>query len=496
MHRILLLVLCCLWFSASSAVAVSIAVFPVEDLGSGRSDVNLSITRVLADYLRQNGNEVIAGDAVITFMANNRIRKVGQLEAFNALRVREELRAGFVLIGTVSQRKERPDPTLALTLSLIRTTDARTVWSYAGSVTTSQQRKALGIGEPLSTDELQYLLLDEMFEYWPWQRINEVQDVGAVNLETVKFNRHYVRPGDEISCRVSIRDSWPVKLFPKVFFNVADQIYPATVSDDGKTFEASWVAGEENGSYPVSLLLEWAQYERTETVLLDSYVVDGTPPLLEVELRGGEIYQGMPVFNRNVVIVPSLLVPKPLSRWRLSINYLLGDGDKHYVGDMKGAGNMPSSFVWEGHGYYGDGTYEFIVEAWDNAGNTAEASKLAEYNKALPKVDLALSKKQDELVMDVEYASKVPLRYWRLEMWTKEGRLLTEAEGNELPVKVGFKPPDAALNQEITGFVFLQDAFGKQSRVKVEDLLPELNKAREKKEEKPTGISEKWVDEF
>jgi hypothetical protein len=98
--------------------------------------------------------------------------------------------------------------------------------------------------------------------------------------------------------------------------------------------------------------------------------------------------------------------------------------------------------------------------------------------------------------MDVQYASKVPLRYWRLEMWTNEGRLLTEAEGSELPVKVGFKTPDASLNQEITGFVFLQDAFGKQSRVKVEELLPELKKTLRKKEEKPTGISENWVDEF
>ena len=468
----------------------------MEDLGSGRSDVNLSITRVLAEYLQQNGNEVIAGDTVITFMANNRIRKVGQLEAFNALRVREELRAGFVLIGTVSQRKERPDPTLALTLSLIRTNDARTVWSYAGSVTTSEQRKALGIGEPLSTNELQYLLLDEMFKHWPWQIINEVQELRTVNLETVKLKPDYVRPGDEVSCRVSIRDSWPVNLFPKVFFSVADQIYPATVADDGKTFEANWVAGEKNGSYQVSLLLEWSQYERTEAVLLGSYVIDGTPPFLEVELRGGKMYQDMPVFNRNVVIVPSMVVPKPLSRWRLSINYLLSDGDKHYVGDMRGKGHLPSSMVWEGHGYYGDGTYEFIVEAWDKAGNTAEARKLAEYNKALPKVDLALSKQQDQMIMDVEYASKVPLRYWRLEMWTKEGRLLTEAEGSELPVKVEFKPPDAALNQEITGFVFLQDAFGKQSRVKVEDLLPELTKPRQKKEEKPTGISENWVDEF
>lgn len=486
----------CLFVSVSSAVAeVPIAVFPLEDLASGRSDVNLPITGVLAEYLRQNGNEVIAGKAVITFMANHRIRKVGMLEAFNVLQVLEELRAGFVLTGTVHQRKERPDPTLALTLSLIRTSDARTIWSYAGSVTTAERRKALGIGEPISTDELQYLLLDEMFASWPWQRINEVQEVGAVHLDTVHLQPRYARPGSEISCRVSVSDRWPDKLFPKAFFKVDDQIYPATVADDGKSFAANWVAGEENDSYPVSLLLEWSDYERTETVLLGSYIIDGTPPLLEVELRGGQLYEGVPVFNRNVVIVPKMLVPKPLARWRLSINHLVDEYDKQYIGEMKGKGNMPANFVWEGLGYSGDGLYEFVIEVWDKAGNMALASETAQYSKALPKVELALAKKQDQMIVDVQYAGKVPLRYWRLEMWTNEGRLLTEAEGSELPVKVGFNPPDAT-NQEITGFVFLQDAFGKHSRVKVEELLPELKKARQKKEAEPTGISENWVDEF
>jgi len=479
----------------STAAAVPIAVFPLEDLATGRSDVNLPITRVLSDYLRQNGNEIIAENAVITFMANHRIRKVGQLEAFNALRVLEELRAGFVLTGTIHQRKERPDPTLALTLSLIRASDARTVWSYAGSVTTAERRKALGIGEPISTDELQYLLLDEMFASWPWQRISEVQEVGAVNLDTVRLQPKYARPGDEMSCRVSVHESWADNLFPKAFFKADDQIYPATVADDGKSFTVNWVAGEENGNYPVSLLLEWSQSARTEPVLLGSYIIDGTPPLLEVELRGGKMYQGMPVFNRNVVVIPSMVVPKLLSSWRLSINYLVSISDKQYIGEVKGKGNLPPSFVWQGHGYFGDGIYEFIIEAWDKAGNMAVASATAEYSKALPKVDLALSNKQDQMIMDVQYASKVPLRYWRLEMWTKEGRLITEAEGSELPVKVRFKTPDMT-NQEITGFVFLQDAFGKHSRVKVEDLLPELKKKRQKKEEEPTGISEKWVDEF
>lgn len=496
MLRILSLVLCYLCISTAAAANVPIAVFPLQDLGAGSNDVNLPLSRILADYLARNGNEIIGVDTVITFMANNRIRTAGELESFNAVRVREELRAGFVLLGTVIQRKERPDPTFALTLSLVRTNDARTIWSYAGSVTTADKRNALGINEPLSTEELQYLLLDEMFEGWPWQRINEVQALEVVNIDSIKLEPYQVRPGGEIRCRVRIRDNWTVSGGPRIFFKVGEQIYPATVSEDRKTFEGSWVAGDESARYAVHLLLEWPQYKRTETVLLGSYIIDGTPPFLELELLGGEIYEGRTVFDRQVVIVPKLIIPKPLAQWRLSINYLLPEGDLAFIGDMRGKGNLPKNLVWKGNRNYGDGTYEIIIEAWDRAGNSAMTRKLAEFSKALPEVTLALDKEEDEMVMDMKYAGKVPLRYWRLEMWSKEGRLLTKAEGSELPVKVGFTPPESLQNQDMTGFVFMQDTLGKKSRVKVEELLPELKKAPEKKEEKPTGISESWVDEF
>jgi len=496
--RFLLLFLCCLgfWAAPATGAGVPIVIFPLQDLGDGRNDVNLPLSRLLAEYLESNGNEIIGVDTAIAFMAQNRIRKVGQVLSLNALQIRNELRAGFVLLGTVTQRKERTEPTMAITLSLVRTTDARTIWSYSGGVTTSDERKALGIGEPLSTDELQYLLLDEMFENWPWQRINEVQAVEVVNIDTFKLVPRYVGPGGEILCRVTIADNWLTKLEPRVFFKVDDQIYPATISNDGKTFEGAWVAGEENGRDTVFLLLEWEKYGQTETVLLGSYVVDGTKPLIELALRGGKIYEDRPVFDNRVLIVPKMIVPKVLDRWHLEINYLLPGTDKALVGKMDGKGNFPESFEWKGRGNYGDGTYEYIVEVWDKAGNSAIARELAEFSTALPKVDLALAKKKDQMIVDVEYAGKVPLRYWRLEMWTNEGRLITEAEGSELPVQVGFKSLEAGSEQEITGFVFLQDAMGKHSRVKVEELLPELNKARKKEEEKPTGVSENWVDEF
>jgi hypothetical protein len=478
------------------AAGVPIAIFPLQDFSAGQNDVDLNMAKVLSEALKQSGNEIIDVDTVIAFMANNRIRTVGQLEMFDAFRVRDQLGAGLVLLGTVTQRKKRPDPTLALTLSLVRTSDARTIWSYAGSVTTGSERKMLGIGELSSTEEMQPFLLEEMLGKWPWQRINEVQTVGAVNLDTITIAPSTAQPGRDIRCRVNVRDTWPANWAPHIFFKVDDQIYPATVSNDGKTIEGTWVAGKEDDRYTVYLVLEWALYRRSEVLRLGDYVVDGAPPLVEVQLKGGTTYEGRQVFNRDVVIVPSLIVPKPLERWRLSVNYKTDMGDDHHVGDMTGYGKLPETYVWTGRGYYGDGIYEFVVEAWDVAGNSGKGSSKAEYHRALPQAGLTLAEKDDGMVVDVDYVGKVPLRYWKIEMWTNEGRLIAESEGKKLPVQVEFAKHEALKEQAITGFVFLEDMLGKTSRVKIEDLLPELNKAKKPKEKKSTSVSESWVDDF
>jgi hypothetical protein len=126
----------------------------------------------------------------------------------------------------------------------------------------------------------------------------------------------------------------------------------------------------------------------------------------------------------------------------------------------------------------------------------ASTSVMAECSSSLPEVDLALADVEDKMILDMEYDGKIPLRYWRLEMWTREGRLLAKAEGSEMPVKVEFDDPGDRLNQEIFGFVFVQDTLGKQRRVDVQERLPELKRTHKKKEVKPKGTSEKWVNDF
>jgi len=497
-YRILLLAGCFVCLPVMASAVAPVAVFPLQELREGRNDANLPFTRILADGLADNGNKIISLETVIKFMANNRIRTLGNLETFRISQVRNELGAAFVLFGTVCQQREKPEPSLGLTLKLVRTSDFRTIWSYVGSASTGEERRVLAIGEPQSVAELQPLLLDEISEQWPWQRINEVQQVGSLNIDSVVLEPRQVRPGDEVTCRVRLRENWSAGQTVRVFFKADDQLYPAILTADGN-FEGTWVAGEKNGRYPVHLLLEWPLYGRTESALLGSYLIDGIPPLLELDLAGAALLDGMPVFYRKLAIIPRLLVRKPMSRWRLAFYY---DGG-NLAGAMDGSGNLPKKFVWSGAGFGGtleDGVYLVEVEAWDKAGNSAKASRKVEINRSMPQVELAVEKSDEGMTVDLEHEGKVPLSFWRMEMWTKEGKLLTHAEGDELPIKIGIKLPDAEQDQEVQGFIFTEDILGRQVRRKVENLLPKLEPGAEEKakdaEEKAKGISESWVDEF
>jgi hypothetical protein len=495
----LVLALGCVWLTSTPALAAMapVAVFPLQELADGRNDANLPFSKVLAERLADNGNNIIGMDTVIAFMANNRIRSVGHLDSLNISRVRRDLGAVFILLGTISQRKEKPEPSFGLTLSLVRTSDVRTVWTYAGGVSRGEERKVLGIGEPQSATALQPLLLDEIVAQWPWETVNEEQQVGAVNIDSVVLAPKYVRPGDEVYGRVRLRDTWPAGQVPRVYFKADEQLYPATVSNDGSTYEGLWLAGGTNGSFPVNLLLEWPNYGRTETTLLGNYIIDGTAPLFELELQGTVLLGDMPAFQDRLVIKPRMLIRKPLDHWRLAFYTESGN----LVGDMDGTGNLPEGFTWFARDNFGsidNGDYEIVVTAWDRAGNLAEVSKWVRLIRNLPQVKLAVDRKADGMVVDLEHEGTVPLEFWRMEMWTKEGKILTSAEGNELPVKVDIKLETSEQDQEIRGVLVVKDILGNKINRKIEDLLSKKEKQAEAKaeEKKPTGVSESWVDEF
>jgi hypothetical protein len=309
----------------------------------------------------------------------------------------------------------------------------------------------------------------------------------------------HIRPGGEVHARVRLREQWPVGRGPRVFFQADDQIHAATVTDDGRGYEATWVAGERDGRFPVSLLLQWPLYGRSETALLGAYLVDGTPPLFELELRGVHEHGEIPVFRREVIIMPKMLVRKPVTRWRLS--FRLKDEVGDLVGVDEGFGNLPEHFIWQGRGNMNlpivNGIYEITLEAWDQAGNNSSASRLVALNRGAPKVELAVARNGKEMLVDLEHDGKVPLAFWRMEMWTREGRIIKTAEGEELPAQLGIEL-SAADEEEIDGLLMVQDVLGNRISRKMDDIFLAARKREQEKaeEENPASISESWVDEF
>ena len=484
-----------LWvWSVVPASAASIAVFPLQELAQERNEVNLPLTRLLTEQLVADGNELIALNKVMAFMAHNRIRTLGHLESYYISRVRSDLGAAFILLGTVSQRREKPEPTLGLTLNLLRTSDGQTVWTYVDSLSRSDERRLLGINEPQTGAELSPLLLRALSERWPWHIINEAQQVGSINLDLAQLEPRNVRPGENVYSKVRLRAVWPAGQGPQVFFRADNQLYPATLAADGRTWEGRWVAGSEDGNYPVMLLLEWPLYGRTESTLLGSYVVDGKPPLFEIELRGAQELDGRAIFSREIIILPRLLVRKPLSHWRLS--FYSEDGTE--IGAMQEEGQLPERLIWAGRSNFGveeDGFFRFDLEVWDLAGNTAKVEQSLEMNRSRPNVVMAIDTSSTGTFVNLTQEGKVPLEYWRMEMWTREGKILARQEGYELPVDIDLAMEGATLSDDIQGFVFSQDVLGNRVRRTIGELLPNLGKVvEEKAEEVPDSV--KWVEEF
>jgi TolB-like protein len=499
LREVTLLALCVL-APATAAIgatdAAPVAVFPLQDISQGRNGLNIPFTRYLTERLAASGTETSSFETVLAFMSNNRIRIAGQLETYHLTRIREELGVAFVLLGTVLQNKDRPTPSLGVSLNLVRTSDARTIWSYVGAVSGAEHRKLLGIGEAKSAKELEPILGDDILTLWPGDVLIPEQQ-RSVSIDSFILYPRVVPPGAEVHCSVHIRNLWLANRAPRVFMKADDQIYAATLYPGSNTYEATWIAGDVDGRYPVTMVLEWPHYGRTETAQLGYYLVDGVPPLIAVDLKGEVMAGDPPIFRDEVIVMPRKVIRKPIVRWYISIR----DTDDLIVADQKGTGELPEVLIWRGRNVFLErmeaaGIYKVHLDVWDEAGNTASAANRFELNRKSPVVEVTAEKKGRDVKVELTHGSKVPLAFWRLEMWSKEGKLLKTAEGEDLPVELGVELPTAEEDQDLEGTLLVQDVLGNKALKKFNNLLlpPEPEKSVEIIEEKTA--TKAWVEEF
>ena len=502
---------------APKAQALTVAVFPVEDLSQGFNSPNIHLTRYLAGELAAKGLDLVDENDIISFMARERIRWLGYLDTENVLKTRKNLGAELILFGTITQQQVRTSPTFGLTLHLIRTRDAKTIWSSTAGQSLADMQKLLGLNEPQTLEDLLVILVSNVLADWP-------DDLGTVigqplifdsesgempptlQIKAINLKPRFVKPGEQVKCAIQLMENKNSGSGPQIFIKVGSRIHLAQQSQEGLFYEAAWTGSEiekgifrevghealklaaqdlntkyfegvwpgpiEDDIYPVSLILRWPRGEHQEA-FVGTYTVDSTPPDIKMIVKGRKIYDGLPTFRDHIYIMPNIEIGEPTSHWRISV---INKNGNRVMGD-EGKGRLPNKLLWKGQNSYGfkveEGVYKLVLEVWDRAGNEMKTHQEVAYKPTPPDIELEVVKVDQSLQLNLDLANKdIPLIFWRMELWDDNGEFLLIEDGKELPVnyEVAIPPGGPTADNKIKGFVAMRDFLGNQIRFDIKDL--------------------------
>ena len=502
-------VLILLLFFSSQAMAMRVAVFPVDDLSSPQNSINEVMTNFLRHELSLRGLTVIQRDEVEGFMSSRRIRQLGMLQTQEILAARSDLQADLVMLGSLCQRSEE-SALLGMTIALIRTSDARTLWTSSKGVSLLDHQKLLGINAPASMADLQPILAGELFADWPRDleghagmaaaavQAAAVQEEAAIEVDSVIFTPKYVQPGQDVKCTIRFRVKKDRERV-KVFIREGSRMHIAT-SEDGLYYQVSWVgsedkvgkpitvamndpdariinglwnSGSQDAEYPVSLILEWPSGKRDEA-FLGSYVVDSLAPTVNFKIAGKTI-NGVPSFRTELPISLVFKQSEPISHWEFTVSSTAGE----VLLQEKGSEQPPGQFVWRGQNNKNmradTGLYAITLKAWDRAQNLGIATEKVQLLAATPGLNLSLASERERILARLSTLDGVRVSYWRLELWSADSTLLQTYEGESLPVQILLPQFPASVEQDtIDGVLQVRDAFGVQSTKKVPHLLSQV----------------------
>lgn len=440
---ILLPLACFLCVDVRPAGALTVAVFPIEDLSQGQNGVNAELTDYLAWDMNRRGFDVIGDDTVVSFMARNRVRWLGFLDTRHIIMAKEEMGADLVLFGTMSLREDGLSPSFGITLYLVRTTDTRTLWTASGGLAQQDVVNLLGIGESKGREGLLPKLAQSVLAKWPEELEYTSKPQHALEIEDIELSPAHVRRGDKVTCNVRLRTTWPEEDAPRIFFKAAGRVYMARKEAPGDVYSSDWDVAENDGRYPVTMVINWPSGHK-KVSFLGAYSVDSTPPKLVLDLKGVQL-EGTVAFRDQIIIIPRMLRREPVARWKLTVEDENGEEQMSYTG----YGEMPGRFVWNGKGKDGwpaaEGIYNVSLQVWDRADNMAVASQPVAVARTPPAMVLEAKNRGREMIIDLSHDGKVPIAFWRMEMRNSNGEMIKVAEGSQLPVRMDINVPSKVI---------------------------------------------------
>lgn len=490
MSRIFLLCLFLLMLSGSFSDAFDkkIAVFPLEDLSVSSNAINLPVTARIIDELSHNGFEVCPFDKIISFMVRDKIRWVGYLDTYHILQAGKELGVDFIILGTITQSKNDPYPSFGIALNFIRTSDAKNIYSEVYSAATYELHRVLGISEPKSREDLLRLIMNRITSVCSSERDVGKSDGTLFELSHVSLEPRYAKVGEKVTCTVRIR-SVKDEPAPSLLLRVgSDMVLPMNrLKED--TYEASWVIGEKEGVYSVTLVIQRPSGEPRE-FFVGSYHIDLAAPQFVLDINSGVKVNDVPAFKDEILIKPHFIKGKPVTRWSFSIS---DESEKQIFYEEK-MDALPSDFVWKGVNNSGapvpDGVYKVMVKIWDKTQNEAVARNKVALIRTPPYLLIDIKKKDNGIMLNLTKKGVAPLAFWRMEIRDKVNGLIKTEEGDELPAEVMLSP------EEVGGFVLTaKDVLGNLFRQEIKEFGPWLKgygKIKEMTDNRPAG----WVEDF
>jgi hypothetical protein len=452
----------------------------------------------------------------------------------------------MILLGTVTQQRDKGSPTFGLSLQLLRTSDAKSIWSASGGLSLAEIQNLLRLNEPATLDELWPILVKNVMTEWPSDLNEKMVQALIFDLESgelpptlqikgINLSPRYVRPGEMVKCSVQLDMGDDFIENPQVFLKVGSRIHLAQQSTEGLFYEASWTGSEiekgifrevghealklaatelspqlfegvwpsleEDDSYPVTLILNWPNGER-QIAYVGNYSVDSSPPETDMFIAGKRMGD-LVTFSDEVLIVPKMKVREPTSHWKIHVE----DNFGRIVISDEGDGNLPKNFFWRGTRYSGrpaeDGIYRMVLKVWDRAGNDYETAQDVRYKSDPPDLLVSVEKLDKSLRFSIDREDKeIPLAFWYVETWNEDGDLLKASDGNDLPYVYDIPIPDDREVGKIEGIVAMKDILGNQTRLVISDLYLLALQQEEDENQEATEATElekdswSWVPNF
>ena len=514
-----------------SAAGNRIAVLPIEDLTEGPNGINYEITDQLMSHLHQRDLAVISENSVISFLARNRIRWLGFLTTDQILKAKKELDADLILFGTSYQRyAAKTPPAYGITLTLVRTEDARTIWSESRGLSREDVQKILGIDEPETLADLLPMVVNDILNDFPLQVETTDDYTTKISIRSAILSPKYVRPNENVQCKIVLSNFSLGAGKPKVYIKEGNRIHVAREAPENPYYQVSWTRGplekgiaggfadknvrlamapstsmyetiltsQSDGWYPVTLIVDYPSGKKIVT-FVGKYYVDSKAPEVRLNAKGTRI-EDIVSFNDKVTLVPKMIVREPIESWEVSIQNDQGED----LLREKGKGSLPPRFVWNGKGDTGyvasNEVYTFTLRTWDRALNEGKSTEKIFFSRIPPGIQVKTYEKGQDIIVDVDRDNaRVPLKFWHMEIRFDSGKLYRSEGGQQLPKMMAISSADIRESRNLDCKVVMRDILGNESEkvIKNINLLAKQFASEEILPE--SGVKEEedvWTEDF